>query len=334
MNIQRTIFTIDSHTMGEPLRLIAGGFPNIPGKTMKEKRTYFSNRYDYLRCAVMQEPRGHKDMFGAILVQPTLPEADLGVIFMHGSGYHNMCGHGTIATATIAVENGLVAVTEPETVVRLETPAGLVTARVAVENGKAVNVSFQNVPAFVYQQNTIVDVPPFGKLALDIAFGGNFFALVSGEQLGLPICPENAVRLIDAGMSILRSVNEQIHVVHPELPYIDRVAACEIYGPAQTPGVDLQNVAVFDGQIDRSPCGTGTSAKVAALCARQELEIGQDFVYESIIRTKFTAKALKRTRVGRFDAVIPQITGSAYITGFSQFLIDERDPVKYGFVLS
>ena len=334
MQTRKTIFAIDSHTMGEPLRLIVGGFPNLPGKTVEEKRAYFIQHYDHLRCAVMQEPRGHRDMFGALLVQPTLPEADLGVFFMHGSGYHNMCGHGTIATATIAVENGLVPVTEPETVIRLETPAGLVTARVAVEEGRAQSVSFRNVPAFVYRQDASVEVPGWGKLTVDIAFGGNFFALVDGAQLGIPIGPENAAKLTEAGMAILEAVNRQIPVEHPELPYIREVAACEIYGPAQSPEADLRNVAVFDGQIDRSPCGTGTSAKVALLCARQELALNQDFVYESIIGTRFTARAVEKTRVGDFEAVIPQITGSAYITGFSQLLIDERDPVKYGFVLS
>ena len=334
MQTRKTIFAIDSHTMGEPLRLIVGGFPNLPGKTVEEKRAYFIQHYDHLRCAVMQEPRGHRDMFGALLVQPTLPEADLGVFFMHGSGYHNMCGHGTIATATIAVENGLVPVTEPETVIRLETPAGLVTARVAVEEGRAQSVSFRNVPAFVYRQDASVEVPGWGKLTVDIAFGGNFFVLVDGAQLGIPIGPENAAKLTEAGMAILDAVNRQIPVEHPELPYIRGAAACEIYGLAQSPEADLRNVAVFDGQIDRSPCGTGTSAKVALLCARQELALNQDFVYESIIGTRFTARAVEKTRVGDFEAVIPQITGSAYITGFSQLLIDERDPVKYGFVLS
>ncbi len=334
MQTRKTIFAIDSHTMGEPLRLIVGGFPNLPGKTVEEKRAYFIQHYDHLRCAVMQEPRGHRDMFGALLVQPTLPEADLGVFFMHGSGYHNMCGHGTIATATIAVENGLVPVTEPETVIRLETPAGLVTARVAVEEGRAQSVSFRNVPAFVYRQDASVEVPGWGQLTVDIAFGGNFFVLVDGAQLGIPIGPENAAKLTEAGMAILDAVNRQIPVEHPELPYIRGAAACEIYGLAQSPEADLRNVAVFDGQIDRSPCGTGTSAKVALLCARQELALNQDFVYESIIGTRFTARAVEKTRVGDFEAVIPQITGSAYITGFSQLLIDERDPVKYGFVLS
>ena len=334
MNIGKTIFSIDSHTMGEPLRLLVGGLPHLPGNTIEEKRTYWIQHYDFLRTAVMQEPRGHRDMFGALLVPPCRPEADLGVIFMHGSGYHNMCGHGTIAVTTIAVEIGLVPVTEPETLVRLDTPAGLVTARVQVENGRAKAVSFRNVPAFVFCRDREVDVPRWGRLKIDIAFGGNFFALVDGSQLGLDIGPENAARLTEAGMDILRAVGEQIPVEHPELPYIHEVAACEIYGPAKSPEADLQNVAVFDGQIDRSPCGTGTSAKVALLCARGELALGQDFVYESILQTRFTARAVEKTQVGPREAVIPEITGSAYITGFSQLLIDPEDPVKYGFVLS
>ena len=333
MKTQRTIFTVESHTMGEPLRLVVGGIPNLKGNTIPEKRDYFIKHYDYLRTALMLEPRGHKDMFGAILTQPTMPEADVGVIFMHGKGFHNMCGHGTIATNTILVETGLGDVTEPVTTIHMEAPAGLVTVHVKVEDGRAKEVSFENVPAFLYQEHVPVEVPGRGTVTVDIAFGGSFFAMLDAEQLGIDICPENTDALIKAGMEIIEAANRQIPVIHPELPHIKTIDLCEIYGPAKSPDADLQNITIFDGQIDRSPCGTGTSAKVAALWARGKLKLGEPFVYESVIGTKFTGRALRETMVGPYRAVVPEITGSAYITGHSQFLIDDEDPVKYGFSL-
>lgn len=332
MKSEKTLFTVESHTMGEPLRLVVGGMPKIEGKTMPEKKDYIEEHYSYLREALMHEPRGHKDMFGAVLVPPTMEEADLGVIFMHGGGYHNMCGHGTIATSTIAVETGLVEVTEPETVIHLEPPAGLVTAKVHVENGHATSVTFQNVPAFLYKEDVELDVDGIGKVTCDIAFGGSFFAVVDHKQLGLEIEPENGSALVKAGMAVVKAANEQLKIQHPSLP-ISTVDLCEIYGSAKSEGVDMQNITVFDNQIDRSPCGTGTCAKVATLVAKGELEIGQPFVYESVIRTKFTGKAVKRTKVGEYDAIIPEITGSAYITGYAQWMIDPDDPVKHGFQL-
>lgn len=330
----RNIYAVDSHTMGEPLRLIVGGFPNLIGNTIPEKREYFIEHYDYLRKAIMLEPRGHRDMFGAVLTQPTMPEADIGVIFMHGEGYHNMCGHGTIATNTILVETGMVEVQEPVTTIKMEAPAGLVTVHVAVEKGRAKSVSFENVPAFLYQEDAVVDVPGYGKLTLDVSFGGSFFAIIDAKQLGIEICPENSSKLVDAGMAIIRAANEQIKVEHPDLPHIKTIDLCEIYGPAKSPDAHMQNITVFDGQIDRSPCGTGTSAKVATLWAKGKLALGEEFVYESVICTKFVGKALRETQVGPYKAIIPEITGSAYITGHNQFFIDENDPVKYGFSLT
>ena len=333
MRSVRNIYTVESHTMGEPLRLVVGGFPNLVGKTIPEKREYFIEHYDHLRKAIMLEPRGHKDMFGAILTQPTMPEADIGVIFMHGEGFHNMCGHGTIATNTILVETGMVEVQEPVTTIKMEAPAGLVTVHVNVEQGRAKSVSFENVPAFLYKEGAEVDVPGYGKLKIDISFGGSFFAIIDAKQLGIDICPENSSKLVDAGMAIIHAANEQIKVQHPELEHIKTIDLCEIYGPAKSEDADMQNITVFDGQIDRSPCGTGTSAKVATLWAKGELKIGEEFVYESVINTKFIGKALRETKVGPYKAIIPEITGSAYITGHSQFFIDENDPVKYGFSL-
>ncbi|MTK11153.1 MAG: proline racemase [Clostridiaceae bacterium] len=334
MKSERTIFAIDSHTMGEPTRIVVGGVPNIPGKTMPEKKAYLEEHLDWVRTAIMLEPRGHNDMFGSIVTQPTTEEADLGIIFMDGGGYLNMCGHGSIGASTVAVETGMVPAVEPVTHLTLEAPAGLVKASVKVENGKAKEVSIINVPAFLYKRDVEVDVPGIGKVTMDISFGGSFFAIVKAENLGLEISPASAQKLIEVGMNVIKAVNEQIEIQHPTLPHIKTVDLCEIYGPAKSADATMQNAVVFgQGQLDRSPCGTGTSAKMATLYAKGLLKMKEDFIYESIIQTKFKGRVLEETKVGDYDAIIPEITGAAYITGHNQFFIDPEDPVKYGFVL-
>lgn len=334
MKSERTIFAVDSHTMGEPTRIVVGGVPNIPGKTMPEKKAYLEEHLDWVRTAIMLEPRGHNDMFGSIVTQPTTEEADLGIIFMDGGGYLNMCGHGSIGAATVAVETGMVPAVEPVTNLTLEAPAGLVKASVKVENGKAKEVSIVNVPAFLYKRDVEVDVPGIGKVTMDISFGGSFFAIVKAENLGLEISPASAQKLIEVGMNVIKAVNEQIEIQHPTLPHIKTVDLCEIYGPAKSADATMQNAVVFgQGQLDRSPCGTGTSAKMATLYAKGQLKMGEDFIYESIIQTKFKGRVLEETKVGEYDAIIPEITGAAYITGHNQFFIDPEDPVKYGFIL-
>ena len=335
MKISRQIMAVDSHTMGEPTRIIISGIPNIPGDTMPEKKAYLENNLDHLRTAVMLEPRGHNDMFGSILLAPTKKEADLGIIFMDGGGYLNMCGHGTIGAMTVAVELGYVDVQEPITEITLEAPAGLVKGRVKVQDGKALEVSFSNVPSFLFKTDVEVNIPELGKtITIDVAFGGSFFAIVESKQLGIDICPKNAADLNTIGMAILKAVNEQVEVVHPTLPHIKSIDLVEIYGPAKGEGATLQNVVVFgDGQVDRSPCGTGTSAKIATLFTKGKLKKGETFVYESIIGTQFKGQVLDSYEKDGVLYVIPEITASAYITGMNQLLIDPQDPLKHGFSL-
>lgn len=334
MKIARSIQAIDSHTMGEPTRIVVGGVPRIPGKTMPEKKTYLEEHMDNLRTAIMLEPRGHKDMFGSIITQPTRSDADLGIIFMDGGGYLNMCGHGSIGAATVAVETGMVEVTEPYTNIVLEAPAGLIKAKVKVEDGKAVETSIENVPAFLYKQDVKINVPQIGEVTVDIAFGGSFFILVKAADLGIEIDAKNSNKITEIGLQIRDIVNSNIEIKHPTLEHIKTADLVEIYGPAKNPKATLQNVVVFGaGQIDRSPCGTGTSAKMATLYAKGLLKENEEFVYESILGTMFRGKVLGTTKVGDIDAVIPEITASAYVTGFNHFVIDESDPVKYGFKL-
>ncbi|SHM57226.1 proline racemase [Caldanaerovirga acetigignens] len=334
MRFGKLIIAVDSHTMGEPTRVVVGGIPHIPGKTMAEKKVYLEKNMDHIRTALMHEPRGHRDMFGSIITAPVNQEADFGIIFMDGGGYLNMCGHGSIGAVTVAIETGMVKAVSPITYVKLDTPAGLVEARAEVEDNVVKSVTVRNVPAFLYEADVKIDVPGLGKITADIAFGGSFFAVVDAKQLGIKIEPSNVDDLIKAGMAIKRAANEQIKVQHPEKEHIKTIDLVEIYDETENPKAHLKNVVIFgDGQADRSPCGTGTCAKMATLYAKGKLDLGQDFLYESIIGTIFKGRLIGATKVGPFDAVIPEITGNAYITGFNQFVIDPEDPVKYGFLL-
>ena len=300
---------------------------------MPEKKAYLEKNLDHIRTAVMLEPRGHNDMFGSILTTPTVDEADFGIIFMDGGGYLNMCGHGTIGAVTAAIETGMVEMVEPVTKVVLEAPAGIVRAEAEVKDGKVQKVSFVNVPAFLYKkdQKVVLD----GKeITFDISFGGSFFAIVNAKQLGLEIKPENTTALTDLALRLRDVINAEIEIQHPTLAHIKTVDLVEIFDEPTHPEATYKNVVIFgQGQVDRSPCGTGTSAKMATLYAKGELKEGQKFVYESILGTLFYGEIVGTDKVGEYDAVIPKVAGSAYITGFNHFVIDETDPVKYGFVL-
>ncbi|NBI07167.1 proline racemase [Senegalia massiliensis] len=332
MNFSRSINAVDSHTMGEPTRIVIGGIPTILGKTMAEKKEFLQNRLDYLRTSLMLEPRGHANMFGSILTASVNDEADFGIVFMDGGGYLNMCGHGSIGAMTVAVETGIVEMKEPVTKVTLDTPAGIVKGEVKIENQKVKEVSIVNVPAFHYKKDITVDVPELGKIKLDISFGGSFFAIVHAKEIGLKVDIKNSDKLLKYGLKIRDAINENLEIIHPELNHINTVDLVEIYDEPTHPEADYKNVVVFgQGQLDRSPCGTGTCAKIATLYSKGELQEGEEFVYESITGTLFKGKVLKETKVGKFNAIIPEITGAAYITGFNQYVIDDKDPVKHGF---
>ncbi|MGL5439788.1 MAG: proline racemase [Filifactoraceae bacterium] len=334
MIFSRGIHAIDSHTAGEPTRIVTGGIPNIPGKTMPEKKAYLEENLDHLRTAIMLEPRGHNDMFGSIITPPCSEEADLGIIFMDGGGYLNMCGHGTIGAVTAAVETGMVPMVEPVTKVVLDAPAGLVKAEASVVNGKVQSVSFVNVPAFHYKKDVKVKLDGVGEVTLDISFGGSFFAIIKASELGMKVLPENTSKLVPLALKLRDAVNEQIEIQHPTLAHIKTVDLVEIYDEPTHPEATYKNVVIFgQGQVDRSPCGTGTSAKLATLHSKGEIKVGEKFVYESILGTLFYGEIVETTKVGDFNAIVPKVAGSAYITGFNHFVIDETDPVKYGFIL-
>jgi proline racemase len=290
---------------------------------MLERKLHFEQHMDDLRLLLMREPRGHAAMSGAILQPPTREDADWGVLFIEVSGCLPMCGHGTIGVATVLVERGLVEVREPETVVRLDTPAGLVEARVAVAGGRARSVTLRNVPSFLYERDRRL-----GDVVADIAFGGNFYALVGVESVD----PEDRDAFIRRGAEIMALVNEN----PPVHPLDDRIAGCRhvVFHAPGRDGADARNAtSIHPGWLDRSPCGTGTSARMAALHARGELALGEPFVNESIIGTRFTGRLVEETRVGDFPAVVPEITGRAWVTGTGTYVLDAEDPFPAGFAL-
>jgi len=328
------IRTVDSHAAGEPLRLIVDGLPPIPGKTILEKRRYARENLDHLRTALMWEPRGHADMYGCILTEPVTPQSDLGVLFLHNEGFSTMCGHGIIALVTVVLESKMIDVEGSEPVLRIDTPAGLVTARARIENGRVKEVSFLNVPSFVLTLDRTVDVPGIGPIKVDVAFGGAFYAYCQAEDFPVRLVPDEFRRLIDLGTRVKKAVIEAVPVRHPFEPDLGFLYGTIFIGRPKNPAHHSRNVCVFaEGEVDRSPTGTGVSGRAAIHFARGELEKGRPFVVESILGTCFTGRVAELTRFGPHEAVIPEVTGSAHITGWNELLIDPSDPLRHGFIL-
>jgi proline racemase len=331
----RTLRTIEAHTAGEPLRLIVAGFPPVEGSTMLERRAWVREHHDDLRRALMLEPRGHADMYGALLTPPERAGSDAGVLFMHNEGYSTMCGHGVIAVTKIALERGLIV---PRTAGRvvLDTPAGQVVARADGSGATAPRVgrvSFRNVPSFVL--HAAVPVRVNGRtVTADVAFGGAFYAIVDSEAAGVPIARERLADLRRTGMAIKAAVETAVRVEHPDEPGLRGLYGTIFTGPANTPSADLRNVTIFaDAEVDRSPCGTGTSALMAVLAAMGILDREQTFTSESIIGTLFRGRVLSNVQVGDLAAIEPEIEGEAYIVGESTFFLEDEDPLRFGFRL-
>jgi proline racemase len=334
MRSRQLFHAVDSHTEGMPTRVITGGVGVIPGDTMAARREYFLANLDHLRTLLMYEPRGHSAMSGAILQPPTRPDADYGVLFVEVSGCLPMCGHGTIGVATVLVETGMVPVTKPVTAVRLDTPAGLVEARVAVrEDGAATAVTIRNVPSFPVALDATVDVSGLGKVRYDLAYGGNFYAFVSLDELELPFDRAEQRQLIDAALSIMDAVNEADRPVHPVDPRISGCHHVYLAAPGSDAKLSRHAMAIRPGWFDRSPCGTGTSARMAQLWARAELAVGDEFVNESFLGTRFVGRLVEETTVGGVPAVVPTVTGRAWVTGTAQYMLDPEDPFPAGFRL-
>jgi len=333
MKFSRRLTVIDSHNAGEPMRLVTGGVPYINAKSMAEKQKKFREKCDNIRKLVMHEPRGHSDMFGGVLCEPVDAEADLGTIFFDAGNYYHMCGHGAMAVARIAVDTGLKEKKEPVTEVVLDTSAGIVKLQVMLKDGEVQSVRMLSNPAFHYKENAEVKIPQAGNIKLDIAFGGNFFALVDVSQFDMQIKQKNVKIFLERGMQIIDEVNSQFTINHPLATHIDQVTDIMFYNLLGK-NVGKNVVILGQGQFDRSPCGTGTTSRLAMMYSKAEIAKKEKFIHKSIIDSQFTAWVEKELEVGKFPAVQIAIESNPVITAFSDFVVSEEDRYKDGFLIN
>jgi proline racemase len=329
-----TLRVVDMHTGGEPLRIVTGGYPPVEGATILEKRAHARERLDHLRRILVHEPRGHRDMYAAVLVEPTLADADLAVLFMHNEGYSTMCGHAILALGRYAVDEGLVDRIEPVTRVGIECPCGLVVAEVEVRDGRAGAVSFESVPAFLHGRDVEIDVPGHGVVVCDVAYGGAFYALVTAASLGLDFGSDPVRRFVDAGDALTQALKRGYPLDHP-----DHADLAFLYGTIVTDGGEglaepSRNICVFaDRQVDRSPTGSGVTARMAAMHARGMVDVGETRRFASIVDSRFEARVAERLRSGRFEAVRVTVSGRAHYSGRAEFTVEGDDPLGRGFLL-
>lgn len=328
------ISTIDMHTGGEPLRILVDGYPQVCGKTILEKRKYFRDHLDHIRKGVMWEPRGHADMYGAVLTEPCTREADFGTFFLHNEGYSTMCGHAIIALTKFVLDTALVEKegTNPQLII--DAPPGQILATASREGGVVTSVSFRNVPSFVLYRDQAIEVPGLGRVQYDVAFGGAFYAIVDAEQLKLSLDPSGVSRLIEAGMQIKRSVMNKQTITHPFEPDLSFLYGTIFTGKPQESSSDSRNVCIFaNGEVDRSATGSGVSARAALHHARGELKPGELMVIESILGTTMDVEVVDICSFGPHDAVVPKVSGTASFTGKNHFYFDPEDPLKDGFII-
>ncbi len=346
MKFANMITAVDAHACGEPGRVIIGGVLDVPGKTMFEKKTYLETKADHIRKRMLREPRGYPGLCCNLVLPPTHPDADAGFVIMEQVEYPPMSGSNTICVATVLVETGMVPVTEPVTRLKLDTPAGLIGVEAQVSDGKVKQITFLNVPAFATHLDANVEVRNLGTVTVDVAYGGMFYVITEAEPLGFRITPDEARDIVRVTEMIKAATQEQLPVVHPENPAIAGVSIAEISGPPSRPDAHIKNTVVvstgkldwsrpasWTGVLDRSPCGTGTCAKMAVLHAKGKLPLNQDFVHEGILGTTFTGRLIEETKVGPYQAVVPTISGQAWITGFAQYVLEADDPFPEGFTV-
>ncbi len=330
---KKSFFCIDGHTCGNPVRLVAGGGPLLQGSTMMERRAHFLAEFDWIRTGLMFEPRGHDVMSGSILYPPTRDDCDIAILFIETSGCLPMCGHGTIGTVTMAIEHGLIKPRTPG-MLRLDTPAGLVIAEYKQVGDYVEEVRITNVPSFLYAEGLTVECPQLGEIRVDVAYGGNFYAIVEPQENYRDMADHSAGDLIAWSPVVRQRLNEKYSFVHPENPGINRLSHMLWTGKPTVEGADARNAVFYgDKAIDRSPCGTGTSARMAQLHAKGKLKAGDDFIHESIIGSLFKGRVEKEVAVAGKPAIIPSIGGWARMTGLNTIFIDDRDPFAHGFVV-
>lgn len=331
---QHTFMCIDGHTCGNPVRVVTGGGPQLQGSTMLERRAHFLAEFDWIRTGLMFEPRGHDQMSGTILYPPTRDDCDVGVLFIETSGCLPMCGHGTIGTVTTAIENGLVTPKTPG-ILRLDTPAGLVVAEYRQEGRFVEEVRLTNVPSFLYKSGLTAHCPGLGEVTVDVAYGGNFYAIVEPQEVFRDIADHHAIDLVGWSPKLRAALNKKYDFVHPEKPEITGLSHILWTGAPQHSEANARNAVFYgDKAIDRSPCGTGTSSRMAQLAARGDLKQGDEFVHESIIGSLFKGRVENTVKLGNTKAIIPSIGGWARVTGYNTIFIDNRDPYAHGFVVN
>lgn len=333
MRAAKVFTTVETHTEGMPTRVVTAGFGAISGDTMLARSLHVGSTLDGWRRLLMYEPRGHQAMSGAILTPPTRPDADLGVVYIEVTGCLPMCGHGTVGVVTAAIETGLVDVVEPVTTIRLDTPAGLVVATAQVADGHCESVTLTNVASFLHLRDAVVQVPGMGTLTVDVAYGGNFYVILPAVAVGVTLDPDRAGEVITAGMAIMAAANAQLDLVHPEHPDIHGAHHVLLTAPGTGEVTSHGAVVIDPGYLDRSPCGTGTSARMAQLHARGQLALDVPFVHTSIIGSRFTGRLVGMAEVAGTPAVVPTITGRAWVTGLAQHLLDPTDPFPEGFLI-
>ena len=346
MRFSSLITAVDAHACGEPGRVITGGVLDVPGKTMFEKKVYLETHADHLRLRMLREPRGYPAANCNLILPTTHPDADAGFVIMEQVEYPPMSGTNTICVATVLIETGMVTAVEPLTTLKLETPAGLIAIEAEVRNGKVRKVTFRNVPAFATHLDAPLEVRGLGTVTVDVAYGGMFYVIADAAPLGFRLTPDEARDIVRVAETIKAAAREQLPVVHPENPGIAGVSIAQISGEPSRPEAHRKNTVVvstgtldwsrperWSGVLDRSPCGTGTCAKMAALHAKGKLALGEDFVHEGILGTTFTGRLIEETRVGPYAAVVPTLSGQAWITGFAQYVVDPEDPFPEGFTV-
>ena len=346
MRFSSLITAVDAHACGEPGRVITGGVLDVPGRTMFEKKTYLETQADHIRLRMLREPRGYPAANCNLILPPTHPDADAGFVIMEQVEYPPMSGTNIICVVTVLIETGMVPATEPITRLKLDTPAGLVGVEAEVVNGKVRKVTFRNVPAFATHLDTPVEVRGLGTVTVDVAYGGMFYVIADAAALGFRLTPDEARDIVRVTEMIKAATREQLPVAHPENPGISGVSIGQLSGEASRPGVHRKNAVVvstgeldwsrpasWTGVLDRSPCGTGTCAKMATLHAKGKLALHQDFVHEGILGTTFTGRLIEETRVGPYAGVVPALSGQAWITGFAQYVLDPEDPFPNGFTV-
>lgn len=329
-----TVRCIDAHTEGEPLRIILAGYPQPAGDTLLARRNELQTHHDALRTALLWEPRGHADMYGCLITEPVHENADFGVLFLHNEGYSTMCGHGIIAVTKVVLETGMLSKSEPEPQILIDTPAGLVTAWASIEAGHVQSVRFRNVPSYAHATGQFVDLPDIGRIRYDIGFGGAYYAYVEAEAVGLKTSPEYYSDLIRVGKMIKQAIIADLPIVHPYEPELGFLYGTVFIGSAKSSDAHSCHVCVFaDGEVDRSPTGTGVSGRLALLHARGKLVPDEPIIIESIIGSSFTGMITEELRFGPHKAIIPEIEGRAFITGQHTFILDPQDPFRDGFLL-